>query len=64
MKGYGILLPGGVLAHDHELGRPFFVRTKREATKALADELPSWCSEGARVVKVERSGNTYKVRPC
>lgn len=64
MKGYGILLPGGVLAHDHDLGLPFFVKTKRAAERALAEEVPSWARDGARVVKVERSGNTYKVRPC
>ncbi len=69
MKGFGILLAGGALCHDHKAGRPFFVKTKRAAERALADELPSWCADGARVVKVERTVDvdgleTYEVRSC
>lgn len=63
MKGYGILLPGGELCHDHETGRPYFVKTKRTAFRAVEQTLPDWLRDGARVVPVTLesglNGDTY-----
>jgi hypothetical protein len=64
MKGYGILLPGLELAHDRRYGRPYFVKTKRAAVRALEHGLASWLGESAEVVKVEINSNTYTIRPC
>ena len=61
MKGYGILLAGGLLAEDFETGRPFFARTKREALRAIDEDLPDWLAAWAAPVKVEVVGNTYRV---
>lgn len=61
-KGYGIMLVGGVLAEDHETGRPFFTRSKREALRAIDEDMPRWLAGWAAPVRVELEGNTYRVR--
>ena len=61
VTGYSILLAGNELAHDHRIGRPYFVQTKRAAVKAI-DRLPEWIVWfGARVVRVDFDGSTYTV---
>ncbi len=61
MKGYGILLASHELAHDVYSGAPYFTPRKREAERELKGLSP-WVAFGARVVRVEVTGNTFTVR--
>jgi hypothetical protein len=63
VEGWGILLRGGVLAHDHRNDRPYFVRTRRAAQRGLLKGLPPWQWEGAKLVRVtyDDESRTYTV---
>lgn len=70
VRGWGILLAGGVLCHDHAKGRPYFVTTKRAALAAL-ERLPGWTA--GELVRVDAESHpedaggavvTFHVRPA
>lgn len=52
VRGWGIVLPGHELAHDHAKDRPFFVTTRRAAQMALG-LLPNWSAGQVVRVSVE-----------